>query len=168
MLVLLSHLKYECIGENLVYVGFATVQFQASTGVLRTCPPWLRGNYCTQSLQCKRKAEHCSRHESQVHINMKRAQSKELRQNYPPARPTPPPLVSHLLLCHFNKPEDSLQVWPVDQRTHPCIFQKGISNFYPLGLFHHFLCKLIKNFLLHKYPCAITTNLKDRHKFTHK
>ena len=86
------------------------------------------------------------------------------RSHCPSPHLVAPLLVSHLLLRHFHKPEDSLQVWPVDEGTHPCIFQKWISNFYPLGLFHHFLCKLIKNVLLHKYPCTITTNLKNRHK----
>lgn len=101
---------------------------------------------------------------SQMNINMKRAQSKWFRSSIIFPNPTLLPIISYLLLCHFNKPKDSLQVWSVDEWTHPCIFQKGISNFNPLGLFHHFLCKFIKNFFLYKYSCAITANLKDKHK----
>ena len=111
----------------------------------------------TWSLYCKYNAENGSQTDMTTGEGAEQVTQEEL--------PFPSSLlVSYMLLCQFNKPKDSLQMWSVDEGTHPRIFQKGISNFYPLGLFHHFLCKLIKNFLLHKYPCTVTTNLKNRHK----
>lgn len=76
-----------------------------------------------------------------------------------PCRAPPP----HLFLGQFHKPKDSLQVWLVDEGTHPGTFQKGVSDLYPLGLFHHLLCELIEDFLLHKHPCAVAANLENRH-----
>lgn len=70
---------------------------------------------------------------------------------------------SHLLLGQFDKPEDALQVWPVDEGAHPGILQKGVPEFYPLGLFHHFCGKSVENFLLHKHPRAVAANLRDKH-----
>lgn len=70
---------------------------------------------------------------------------------------------SHLLLGQSDKPEDALQVWPVDEGAHPGILQKGVPEFYPLGLFHHFRGKPVENFLLHEHPRAVAANLGDKH-----
>lgn len=70
---------------------------------------------------------------------------------------------SHLLLGQSDKPEDALQVWPVDEGAHPGILQKGVPEFYPLSLFHHFRGKPVENFLLHEHPRAVAANLGDKH-----
>ena len=53
-------------------------------------------------------------------------------------------------------------MWPVDEGAHSGVFQQGVSNLYPLGLFHHLLCEFVQNLRLHKHPCAVTANLKHR------
>lgn len=49
----------------------------------------------------------------------------------------------------------------IDERAHPCIFQKWVSKFYLLSLLHDLFCKFISNVLLHKDSSAITADLKE-------
>lgn len=69
---------------------------------------------------------------------------------------------SHLLLRLLDKALHTIQVGQVDEGSHPCIFQKRVSNFDFLGAFHHLLCEVIQDLPLHEHPGAIAAHLGYR------